>query len=455
MRERIERVLRGRGLDRNDPVHVGVSGGVDSMVLLHVLLERGHPCHVAHVDHGLRGSESDGDREFVRDHCLSLGIPFREHRCDVAEEARRTGMSKQMAARDLRYRWFRDLLREGPCIMALAHHADDAIETLLMGLVQGMGSRGWGTIPYWSDANDDGDDALPGHGFVRPLLNITREEILAYAHEHGVRFREDVSNTDPAYTRNRMRHEVLPLLENIRPGARRVLHRNVQLLREMSTLMGKHVRNTDELFPPDPTGAIRIPLERITGDTTPLLLLMHILRDEGFHPDRYQDILSAIESGGGGAAFPGHHRDVYVGDRDLIVAQRGIAPRSWTVGSMDDVPMDAPLGVSLRPHDAIDLSQGPHVAWFDAEVVGFPLELRPWRSGDRLRPIGLNGSKLVSDILIDAKVPRDLKQHAHVLVSAGRIVWLCGHRLAEGTQASQASMSILRVEYRPFDGVRS
>lgn len=434
MIDKVRHTIREHGLiQAGEPVWVAVSGGVDSMVLLHVLQTLGHPCRVAHVDHGLRGEASDGDRAFVEAHCAEHGLPIEVVRVDVEARAEATGESKQMAARALRRAWFHRLMERGAQKLATAHHADDAVETFFLGLIQGMGARGWGSIPVQKD------------GIIRPLIAVTREEILGYAHEHDIRWREDASNTEEAYLRNRVRHELLPMLERWRPGTQRTIVRNVRLFGELDHLARAVGENALNGIIPEADGTLRVPFERILG-STPLLVLHHLLRGQGLHPDRLDDILSAMREGRTGARFPGQEVEVFVDRRTLVLAPHAVHP-SWTIAAPEAIPTGPPI--SFVRCAASDIGSDPSnaIAWLDADSLSFPLHLRPWRAGDRMRPEGLGGSKLISDILTDAKVPRDTKERTYVLADVDRIIWLCGWRLAEGVKPTPVSTNVLRVEW--------
>jgi len=412
---------------------VAVSGGVDSMVLLHVLRALGHPCHVAHVDHALRGAESDGDRELVRAYCAAQDIPFMVKQVDVKARMATTGESTQMAARNLRLQWFNELATTGPFKVATAHHTDDAIETFFLGLMQGMGSRGWGSIPVRSGA------------IVRPLLRATREEVLAYAKTNAIPWREDASNANDIYLRNKVRHELLPLLEAWRPGTQRNLARNLRLFTELDRLARAEGERVLSDITPERDGTIRVPFDRIVT-TAPLLVLHHLLRDKGFHPDRFDDMLAAIREGHVGAFFSGDGVEVHIDREHLVIAPVTVAP-SWTIHSVDELPAAMPLRITKVGGSDVAPGNDPHLVWLDPDQLHFPLELRQWRAGDRMRPAGLGGSKLISDILIDAKVPRDRKRRTYVLTSGDRIIWLVGMRLSEGVKATARSPMALRTEW--------
>lgn len=435
MRDRVRATIERHALAApGEPLWVAVSGGVDSMVLLHLLRALGHPCHVAHVDHGLRGEASAGDRAFVEAYCAKERIPFSTTSVDVKGRCASTGESTQMAARALRLQWLMQRAAAGPDKVATAHHSDDAVETWLMGLMQGVGARGWGGIPV---------QRFP---FIRPLLDVRRSEILAYAEAHQVPWRDDASNTDTKYLRNHVRHDVLPLLEERRPGTFRNLERTMRLGREVDRLVNGAVVDALAGLVPDNEGRLRVPFQCVRGPS-PLLVLHHLLREKGFHPDQFDGMLEAMEAHRTGAVFhAGAHR-VLIDREELVVFVARNERPSWVIRDDLLVPEDAPIALTRSIASDIDTSATAATAWLDADHLAFPLALRPWQEGDRMRPAGMNGSKLISDILIDAKVPMDRKAHTYVLAQGDRIIWLCGLRLAEGMKAGPTTERVLRFQW--------
>lgn len=425
------KLARQRMLHPGQPVLVGVSGGLDSMVLLHILHGLGHPITVLHADHGLRGSESDADRDFVEEQADLLGSPFESVRLNVRQAAQAPGVSLQMAARELRHAWFRErMVALGVSVLATAHHRDDAIETLLINLLRGAGRRGFMGL-------------APKHdGFVRPLIEVERKDIEAYARQHGVPYREDASNRDPSYLRNRVRHELVPLMEDLHPGARDNLGRAVAMLRELGAITERALfHELDHLT--DPAG---LSLEVLRTSDHPHALLSAYLGAHPLHPDRWEQLLNALDAGSTGSCFPAEGGS-WLLDREHL---------RWVPEAMSPIPeievrydLMLPQGVLVEaerlPADALPSSFHPDEAWLDESSLDFPMVLRPWRVGDRIRPIGMSGSKLVSDLLVDAKVPLDAKASVRVLESAGRLVWVCGHRVAEGFQADRRSRSVIRI----------
>jgi tRNA(Ile)-lysidine synthase len=425
-------VQRERMLPPGAPVHVAVSGGLDSMVLLHALRALGHACKVIHVDHGLRGPESDADRAFVVDYCAQHSIPCRTVRVDVRSHTDNTAASTQMAARELRYAEFEKVFAQEPLPIALGHHQDDAIETLFIHLLRGTGMHGWSSIPPVAGC------------YVRPLLTVGRAAIMAYAIEHGIPFREDSSNADSHYLRNRVRQELLPLLEDLRPGARKSIGRSVEALRDLREVADRAIQNEFDGWMPDEGASACWPFAQLDALHSHRIVLNLLLRPLGFHPDALDRIQTAITARSTGALFHASDWCVCV-DRQGVILQR--VEEQLPVFIIDPETASSP-GTAFQwsfgtDPDAIPDSKNDVL--LDADALSFPLELRPWRAGDRMRPIGLKGSKLISDILTNGKVAASDKAGCYVLKSGDDVVWLVGHRIGEGFQASPATIRTFRV----------
>lgn len=438
MEAEVLRSLRLHGMPMPpSAIWVAVSGGADSMVLLHVLKGMGFACHAAHADHGLRGAESSADRAFVVEQCGRMGIGVETTTVDVAAHAKTGNSSIEMAARELRYAWFRTLLAKGPAHMALGHHADDAVETLLLNLMRGPGFKGW-----------DGIAPVAGP-FFRPLIAVDRSTVRAYAARHGVAFREDTSNTDPAFLRNRVRHELIPLMERLRAGSAKVMARSLPDLAELVRLGEAEVEEDLLLLPAITGDHVILPSERILRSRVPRALLLRVLAPHGFHPTVIDRLHTAMLEGAVGAQFHGTEYHITV-ERDAIVfeGQHELPVAAGTI--TDDLSTDAPLGLCMRYCDPQEggAQRTAAVVRLDADHLRFPLLVRPWQPGDRMRPVGLGGSKLISDILTDAKVPNTERTRHRVVVSGNDIVWLIGLRAAEGYAAGAATHRVLELSVR-------
>ena len=428
-------ILREGMLDPMEPVIVAVSGGIDSMVLLHALRKLRHPCTVVHVDHGLRGAESDADREFVEAHCKQEGIPFHWGRVEVEPFMREHGISAQMAARELRYGYLEDMTPiNGVHKVALAHHADDAVETLLLHLLRGTGTFGWRAMePITVD-------------YLRPLLCVHRSDVVAYALENEVAYREDSSNASDKYLRNRIRHEVIPLLDRLRPGASRAMARSVRLLRDVASLGNHALEDMVQKHSMGPDMVMRVPFADLESSPYCGIQLYGLLRNRGFHPDVIERVHDAIAERATGAEFIVAGSRVVVDRNDLFITQDHSAPAVVWIEELGSFGKEGSFVWRSHDHGPISIPRTMDEVVLNANALSFPLELRPWRQGDRMHPIGLGGSKLVSDILIDAKVPLHEKDGTYVLVSGEVIAWLVGHRIGEGFQLEQDTDPVLWIQ---------
>lgn len=438
--DEVRDALERFGRDRSAPILVAVSGGVDSMVLLHALHRIGQACVVMHVDHGLRGSEGRQDGELVEATCGSMGVPFTSgHVPSTVFNAPGEG-SVQMRARDSRYALLKEQARKLAIrSIALAHQADDQVETLLLHLIRGAGVRGWRGVPPRSGP------------FIRPLLRVRRSKIEAYAREHGVAFREDPSNVSSRYLRNRIRHEVLPLLEMIRPGAVQGILHSLDVLHPVIDHWGSLVDAATSSTPPG-----ELPFELLEGELPSLPMLQHVLRPCGFHPDVIQAIDRAVRQRRTGASFLSDSHTVWVEREVLLIRKTAAAEQPVPVSIHADlvVPENLPIRLFREQAPFVFPRSGASVVWLDPSALTFPLILRGWSLGDRMQPSGMDGSKLVSDLLIDAKVPRPDKASYPVLCSSGRIVWLPGIRLAKGVSAKPGMDNAIRAEYHALHAER-
>ncbi|MBL7964501.1 MAG: tRNA lysidine(34) synthetase TilS [Flavobacteriales bacterium] len=438
MNDRVARYMAREGMPGpGSALLVGVSGGVDSMVLLHILLQLGYRCEVAHVDHGLRGAESDADRDFVVTHAMQLGIDCHVRRVDVATLRERPGISTQMGARMLRLDSLKAVAVErGLGEIALAHHADDAVETFFLHLLRGMGLRGWGTIPVRSGI------------FIRPLLQLSRKEIMTYAQLHGIPFREDGSNADPTYLRGRVRHQLLPVLEEFRPGAGRVLRRDVAMLRSLAAFA---LAELDERLKGHDLRK-GVPCHVFADHTSGHLLLQRLIGDQVAHPSVVDNILAACDAPGVDVRFR-------VRDGWLIITQGHL--RLQEVNLSDGCPevevgedlrvVGAPLVFSEADADGIRPGMGEQVAWLDRDRLTFPLRLRGARPADQFIPLGMTGHKRLMDLLAERKVPIAMRILTPVLCDAnGEVVWLVGHRIADRVKVRPDTKRVLRVDWSPL-----
>lgn len=416
-----------------------VSGGVDSMVMLSLFIGCGYRVGVAHCNFQLRGRESDEDETLVEEQARHYGVPFYNRRFDTAGEMERTGESMEMAARRLRYAWFEELCRtEGYDAVAVAHHADDSIETFFINLLRGTGLRGL-----------TGISSQIGR-IVRPLMFASRKEILEYAVHNRIPFREDSSNRSTKYLRNKVRLGLIPRIREINPKFTELMRRNLGRLTEAQRFIDaavEHIR-TEAV---ERTGDMEtIRLERIPATLPRNFVVYELLNSAyGFKGDVIDALCRALKQGSTGRRFYAREYVGYV-DRGAIRITRipSDDPCETTVeeGTPRSYCGNAVLIYERCDIDSIKTFGVPeNQAQLDLDKLRFPLTLRRWREGDWFVPFGMTGRRKVSDFLIDRKVPMAEKERQFVLLSGDDIVWLVGRRIDDRYRLTRESENVLRI----------
>lgn len=425
---------------------LAVSGGVDSVVLAELAHRAGLRFGIAHVNFGLRGAESDGDEFFVKTLAERYGVPFFSRKMETGIFAETHGLSVQLAARKLRYAWFDELLdAEGFDYLATAHHRDDALETLLLNLTRGAGLAGLAGIPERT-----------GHT-VRPLLMVSREQIETFARTEHLTWREDHSNATDDYPRNFVRHHVLPRLRELNPNLTDTVGQTLAQLAAARRLLESQTEALRQAAGRTEGDAVFLDIENLRRSTEPVLLLHELLRPLGFRY-RQTEAVWAARDGQPGKTFhsPTH---TLTKDRSALV----ITPRRGEEGGVFFV--ENPVGELHAPDFTLRYSveekavfpKTPTEAVFDFGKLTFPLTLRPWRPGDAFCPLGMGGKrKKVSDLLVDLKIPRALKNRVYVLESGGEVAWVVGLRPDERFRVTEATRAVWRCGWvEGLPGVRS
>ena len=438
---RFQRYVAENGLfTHDDRLLLTVSGGVDSMVMLSLCVASGYRVGVAHCNFGLRGAESDEDEVLVAETAARLGVPCYNRRFDTAAEMERTGESMEMAARRLRYAWFGELCTaEGYAAIAVAHHADDSVETFFINLLRGTGLRGLTGI------------SMQAGRIVRPLTFATRKEILEYAVANRIPYREDSSNRSTKYLRNKIRLGLIPRIREINPRFTSLMQRNIARLAEAQEFIAQAIELVRERAVERTGDTDRIRPERIDPRFPRRFVLYELLSSAyGFKGDVIDALCRALDAGLSGRRF--HSRDyTAVTDRDGAIVVRRTEP--------DDpcevaVPEGAPriyCGNSVLYFERLDIDTirnfgvPEHIAQLDADKLRAPLTVRRWREGDWFIPYGMAGKKKISDFLIDRKVPLPEKQRQFVLLSGDDIVWVIGRRIDDRYRLTASTENVLRI----------
>lgn len=434
-------------------VLVAVSGGVDSMCMASLFLNTSTDVRmaIAHCNFGLRGEESDGDEALVEKWADDNHIPFHKAGFNTTAYASDRGISIEMAARELRYAWFAQLCEENEYdAVAVAHNANDNAETLILNLLRGTGSRGMsGMMP---------GGVLPVEGsripLIRPMLGFTRYEIESYADHNYIKYRFDSTNADNAYKRNRIRNDVFPVFRELNPSFVRTLNQDMSNIAEVNAIADEYyLARKSEVF-----DGRRIDTDKLKTLPHWQYILYRIMEEMGFNSSQAGDAVDALNSvTPGGKTFS-------AGDLNIITSSRGMVIGRSADTDNGSVPVECPgiytcgdvrFSVEQRPYTPdMPLKQPDGTIIMDARALPFPFVARNWLPGDWMRPLGLHGSKKLSDLFVDLKFDLLQKSSAVVLLPrrsnednpADHVVALLGHRIDEAVKVTSATTSVIVVK---------
>ena len=416
-------IVQHQLLEPDARVLVALSGGADSVALLRMLLHLGYRCHAMHCNFHLRGEESDRDERFVIDLCNALQVS-----CDVAHFDTRTyaeghHLSIEMAARELRYREFERVRKtKGLDAICVAHHQDDAVETLLLNLIRGAGINGL-----------TGMRVKNGH-VVRPLLCLTRDEVLAFLDSLGQPYVTDSTNFTDEYARNKIRLGLLPLMEQINPAARANIARSAAHLGDAAILYNKVITHDSKHIVVDKEQGFDVDIEALLAVDTPETHLFEILHPYGFNASQIADIYRSLHAEAGRVFCSAGY--TMLKDRSVLIVRPTMQSDETIYVLPDEGTLTLPDGRVIRvecitPDASWCVPKRSDVLCLDATRVGEPLVMRRPNKGDRFQPFGMWGTKLLSDFYTDLKLSRFDKQQQWLLCHGTDIVWAVGLRGSE------------------------
>ncbi len=467
---RVKRFIKKSGLARQgEKWLVGVSGGPDSVCLLHLLSqigeELGITLHAVHLNHGLRGKEAQADARYVAELAARLGVPLSVEKRDVLSFKKKHHSSVEEAAREVRYLFFHEqAMALNADKVALAHSGDDQAETVLLHLIWGTGSRGLkGMAPV-----ESWHSPVTGAGItvVRPLLEVTRAETEAYCQYYDLKPRYDASNRSPLFLRNRIRSELLPLLESFNSRIQEALRRTSELITLeqealealASPLIDKLIRREGEKVTVDVKGMLAQPpgLQRFLLRSA-WALLKRDLRDlEAQHIEKMRLLLA----GKVGKRIHLPSDAVFHRDYEFAVLSPEQEPFPVSAVSVElKVPGEADamgyrFRASLRSAHVTSLTESDRYrVCMGAEVAGRVLTIRPRRPGDRFQPLGMDTEKKLQDFMVDAKIPQRLRSSVPIVCSAEHILWLVGWRLDDRAKVTDRTRKVLVLEGLPHLGL--
>ncbi len=420
-----------------DKILLAVSGGMDSVAMAQLFADTQMNFAIAHANFGLRGEESDADEQFVQKLAKKMKVPYFVKHFDMKKVQEQEGKSTQMVARELRYFWFDELLKAYDYqYLATAHHQQDFTETILLNLVRGTGLAGLHGIRAKSGK------------VLRPIMFADKEAIMAYVASRQIVWREDSSNASDKYLRNKIRHEVVPVLKTLNPQVN-------QAFTEMAHRVDAAEKIYDQYIAAKIVDMVAYKSVDAYVDTTkllaqeePFIILYELLRTFNFSYRQCQQIFEAM-SRIAGKVFSSASHVVNIDRKQIIISPVSMHSYSSVTinGTGDFYAGDHSYNVrQFERDDSFKISTDPHIAQLDADLLKFPLICRKWQVGDTFMPLGMKSKKKLSDFLIDTKVPVNLKERVLVLCYRDKICWVLGHRLDNRFKITAKTKNILEIK---------
>lgn len=426
------------GIKTGTKILCAISGGIDSTVMLHVLNDFGFDCIVAHCNFKLRGKESDGDEEFVRNLTEKMELKFLCETFDTTEYAAENGLSIQMAARDLRYEWFNNMAVKYNCsYIALAHNSDDQVETTITNLTRGTGVRGLTGMRFLKD------------NLFRPILFISRKQIEEFAQANNIDFRNDSTNTTVKYSRNKIRHQVIPLLEEINSSAKSSILRSVKFLTDTESILRTYVKECSYKCKSYEGDKLVIDIKELKNCTAPETVLFELLIGERIPKSLAADAINLIDAGSGKSCS--FLNITILRDRNKLIIDKSsssISNESILIAE-DNLKAFENLGISAviaEKHENMIINKSSNFAYIDCDKLKFPLVVRNWQHGDKFRPFGMQNFRKLSDFFTDEKLNMFEKESVKIIESDGKIVWIAGLRSDDRYRITSKTVKILILE---------
>lgn len=415
MIEKVKKFISSNNLfSKDNNLLLAISGGADSVCLFFVLKALGYNFQLAHCNFNLRGKESDKDQSFVKLLASRYGVIAHFKSFETKKYADSEKISIQMAARQLRYKWFEELLKDYDCDYVItAHNKDDNVETFFINLIRGTGINGLCGI------------RIKNKHVVRPLLDINRKEIEEYLEKNNVPFRFDKSNLDIKYLRNQVRHEVLPLFKNINLDIHKIIAKEISYLNGVNEIFKKQIEIYKSKLIRKDEYSYRITIAQLIELDNLEVILFEMLRPFGFF--QINNIIKAMSSQSGKQFFSSSHQLII--DRKEIIITLLMHNHDQLEIFHDTIEINTPLCMRFMISSKKSFSKDVSVESFDFERLAFPLILRKWKVGDKFQPLGMNHFKKLSDFFIDEKYSLVEKQNQWILCSKDDIVWIVGKRI--------------------------
>ena len=412
---------------------IAISGGLDSVVLYHLLATLHFDIYLAHCNFNLRGKESDLDEEFVNNLSQKTSNQIFIKSFDTEKYSKENKLSTQIAARDLRYTWFQELAEEHNFDFVLtAHHADDNLETFLINLTRGTGLEGFTGIPK-----------INGN-IVRPLLPFSREEILKYAKENNIDWREDASNASTKYTRNKIRHQVIPVLKEINPGLLSSFEKTLENLQESQQILEDRIDEVSLNIIETKGAVTKINIDKIQQLSNPKGYLYQLLKNHSF--TEWNDVYDLLSGQSGKQVFSKTHR--LLKDRDfLMLTKKEVSPSIKESFEIAENQSEITQPIHLIFEEIQEKStENKQTIYVDKDLLKYPLLVRKWQNGDYLYPTKMQGKKKLSKFFKDDKFSLLEKENTWLLCNAdNEIIWVINHRQDRRFSTKPSTQSTLKI----------
>ena len=415
---------------------IAISGGLDSVVLTHLCHKLGLNIALAHCNFNLRGNESDTDEDFVLQLAENLELEVFVQRFDTELYAKEKKCSIQMAARELRYTWFAELAEQLKFDYILtAHHADDNLETFIINFTRGTGLEGLKGIP---EVNDK---------FVRPLLSFSSKDIETYAQVNNMKWRDDSSNKSVKYLRNKLRHEVIPILKEINPSLLQSFQSTLSNLNDTADIieestnavLKRAIETIDE-------NHVAFKISEFKNVNNPKAYLFEIFKDYGF--TEWNDVVNLLDAETGKQVFSNTHR--LIKNREhLLLSKIQLNDNQEILITEDDDKKQTTLGVLFFKETDAVLEPSLNCIYVDKALLKFPLTLRNKKEGDVFYPLGMSGKKKVSKYFKDERLSLLDKENTWLLCSGDRIIWVVNRRADNRFRVTESTKHILKIELKP------
>lgn len=416
---------------------IAISGGIDSVILTHLCKSLNLNFSLAHCNFNLREEESNKDEDFVLELAEELDVEVFIQNFDTEVYAKEHRRSIQMAARELRYDWFKELAEQLKFDYILtAHHADDNLETFLINFTRGTGINGLTGIPMFND------------NIVRPLLPFSREIIESYARGNGINWREDSSNSSRKYLRNKLRHEVVPILKQINPNLLGSFQNTLENLGDTADIVDESIKAvTKRAITSVDDNGVNYKISEFKKLNNPKAYLFEMFKDYGF--TEWNDIVNLLDTQSGKFVKSNTHRLIKHREHLILTELRHSEHNEDAfLITENDIKVETPIGILFFGEADTINDRSKNVTHVDKDKLQFPLKLRLWEAGDVFQPSGMTGKKKISKYLKDEKLSLVEKENTWVLISDNDIVWVVGNRADERFKITESTINILKVTLR-------